>query len=77
MKKFLEVLKNIFTKIFQTIKTTLKVFFTIFNTKTKVAAIALTGYIWFNLSLSIFDKIGTFILFGVLMLLIGFIIEEK
>ena len=77
MKKFLEILKHICTKIAQNIKAVLKIFFAIFNTKTKVAAIALTGYIWFNLSLSIFDKIGTFILFGVLMLLIGYIIEDK
>lgn len=77
MKQFLETLKQICIKATQSIKTVLKVFFTIFNTKTKVAAIALTGYIWFNLSLSIFDKIGAFILFGVLMLLIGYIIEDK
>lgn len=77
MKKFLEILKQIFIKVAQNIKIVLKVFFAIFNTKTKVAAIALTGYIWFNLSLGIFDKIGTFILFGVLMLLIGYIIEDK
>lgn len=77
MKKFLEILKQFFIKFVQNIKIVLKVFFAIFNTKTKVAAIALTGYIWFNLSLSIFDKIGTFILFGVLMLLIGYIIEDK
>lgn len=77
MKQFLEILKQICIKIIQDIKIVLKVFFTIFNTKTKVAAIALTCYIWFNLSLSIFDKIGAFILFGVLMLLIGYIIEDK
>lgn len=77
MKKFLETLKQICIKIVQNIKTISKIFFTIFNTKTKVAAIALTCYIWFNLSLSIFDKIGAFILFGVLMLLIGYIIEDK
>lgn len=77
MKRFLEILKHIFIRATQNIKTALKIFFAIFNTKTKVAAIALTGYIWFNLSLSIFDKIGTFILFGVLMLLIGYIIEDK
>ena len=77
MKQFLEILKQVFINVAQNIKIVLKVFFTIFNTKTKVAAIALTGYIWFNLSLSIFDKIGTFILFGVLMLLIGYVIEDK
>lgn len=77
MKQFLEILKQIYVKVTQNIKIVLKVFFAIFNTKTKVAAIALTGYIWFNLSLNIFDKIGTFILFGVLMLLVGYIIEDK
>ena len=77
MQKFLEVLKKIGLAIYNGLKFIVVNFFKIFNTKTKVAAIALTAYIWYTLNLNLTDKIGAFILFGVLMLLISYIAKES
>lgn len=77
MQKFIEVVKKVCGVIYKGLKFIVVNFFKIFNTKTKVAAIALTAYIWYTLNLNLTDKIGTFILFGVLMLLISYIAKEK
>lgn len=77
MKKVWEVIKKFFVAVFKGIKVALTYFFKIFNTKTKIAAIALTVYIWFNLHLELADKLGTFVLFGVLMLLVSYIAKES
>ena len=77
MKKVWEAIKKFFETVFKGIKTAICYFFKIFNTKTKVAAIALTAYIWHTLNLNLTDKIGAFILFGVLMLLISYIAKEQ
>lgn len=77
MQKFIEVVKKVCGVIYKGLKFIIVNFFKIFNTKTKVAAIALTAYIWHTLSLNLTDKIGTFILFGVLMLLVSFIAQDK
>ena len=77
MQKFIEVVKKVCEVIYKGLKFIVVNFFKIFNTKTKVAAIALTTYIWHTLNLNLTDKIGTFILFGVLMLLVSYIAKEK
>ena len=77
MKKVWEAIKKIFEAICKGLKFIFTSFFKIFNTKTKIAAIALTVYIWFNLHLELADKLGTFVLFGVLMLLVSYIAKEK
>lgn len=77
MEKFIEVVKKIFEVLCKGIKFIVLNFFKVFNTKTKVAAIALTAYIWYTLNLCLMEKIGTFILFGVLMLLISYITKEN
>ena len=77
MKKVWEAIKKFFEALFKGIKTAICYFFKIFDTKTKIAAIALTVYIWFSCHLELADKIGMFILFGVLMLLIGYIVKES
>lgn len=76
-KKVWEVIKKISIAVWNIIKTVVTLFFKLFNTKTKLAAIALAVYIWFTLGLGFWSKVAVFVLFAVEMLLISYIKTEK
>ena len=75
--KVWEVIKKVVGTILQFIVAVLHYFFAIFNSWHKLAAIALAVFAWNWLALPFMDKIGTFILFGVLALLVFDIAKEK
>ena len=75
--KMWEVIKKVASWVWNLIVLVVTLFFKLFNTKTKLAAIALAVYIWCVLDLSLWNKVATFILFAIEMLLLNFIKEDK
>lgn len=76
-EKVWEVIKVVFTFILKGLKTAFNWFISVFNSWHKIAAIALATFAWNWLQLPFFDKIGTFILFGILALLVFDIAKES
>ena len=76
-EKVWEVVKNVFAAIWKGIKVVFNWFISVFNSWHKLAAIFLAVFAWNWLNLSFVDKIGAFILFGVLALLVFDIAKEK
>ena len=72
-----EVVKTVFAAIWKCIKVAFNWFISVFNSWHKLAAIALAVFAWNWLNLPFIDKIGAFILFGVLALLVFDIAKEK
>lgn len=72
-----EVVKTVFASIWKCIKVAFNWFISVFNSWHKLAAIALAVFAWNWLALPFIDKIGAFILFGVLALLVFDIAKEK
>lgn len=76
-EKVWKVIKEIFEGLLKFFVAVLHYFFAIFNSWHKLAAIALAVFAWNWLALPFIDKIGAFILFGVLALLVFDIAKEK
>ena len=76
-EKVWKVIKEIFEVLLKFFAAVLHYFFAIFNSWHKLAAIALAVFAWNWLNLPFVDKIGAFILFGVLALLVFDIAKEK
>ena len=76
-EKVWDVAKAVFTTIWKGIKAVFSWFISVFNSWHKLAAIFLATFTWKWLSLSFADKIGAFILFCVLALLVFDIANEK
>ena len=72
-----EVVKTVFAAIWKGIKVAFNWFISVFNSWHKLAAIFLAVFAWNWLNLPFIDKIGAFILFGVLALLVFDIAKEK
>ena len=72
-----EVVKTVFAAIWKGIKVAFNWFISVFNSWHKLAAIFLAVFAWNWLALPFIDKIGAFILFGVLALLVFDIAKEK
>lgn len=70
-------IKEVLSKILQKLKEGIKLFFKLFNTKLKLAAISLTVYIWFVLQCDFWNKISCFLLFAILMLILDMIKQDK
>ena len=75
--KVFEVISNIVKAVWKCIKVASNWFISVFNSWHKLAAIALAVFAWNWLALPFIDKIGAFILFGVLALLVFDIAKEK
>lgn len=76
-EKVFAVIANIFKAVWKGIKAAFNWFISVFNSWHKLAAIFLALFAWNWLTLSFVDKIGAFILFGVLALLVFDIAKEK
>ena len=68
--KVWEVIKLVASTAWKWIVSATKWFVSVFNSWHKLAAIVLACFAWNWLELSLFDKLGTFALFGVLALLV-------
>ncbi|MCM1260645.1 MAG: hypothetical protein NC222_06810 [Staphylococcus sp.] len=68
--KLWEVIKNVASYIWKLIIKVVKWFISVFNSWHKLSAIVLAMFAWNWLELSLFNKLGTFVLFGVMAVLI-------
>lgn len=75
--KLWNAVKAVFEAVVNFFVCLVKKFFSIFNSWHKLATIALAVFTWDWLNLSVADKIGTFILFSVLALLVYDIAKDK
>lgn len=75
--KLLECIKLVFSNVLKLITICAKWFVSVFNSWHKLAAIVLAVFAWNWLELSLFNKLGTFALFGVLVVLIFDIAKES
>lgn len=76
-EKVFAVIANILKAVWKGIKVAFNWFISVFNSWHKLAAIFLALFAWNWLVLPFVDKIGAFILFGVLALLVFDIAKEK
>lgn len=76
-EKVWKAIKDVFAWIAKAVKVAFNWFISVFNSWHKLAEIALAVFAWNWLALPFIDKIGAFILFGVLALLVFDIAKEK